>query len=702
MRRQYLRLPTLFAIATIVVTSIVAATPVSASASTSPRQHLANRLAASVPLDLGHVLSPTYNGGLSVFNLYWDSNWDADHPGATTATIDAATTALFGSSYPASLTQYSVPGSFGFRGSARAVGLCGSSPGAMTDTPSLLLFMLCEEATPFDGVPVSIPVPFDTTNIVYNVILPVGSNISDTISVLGHVLFRNGSCNSGVIPVGGGAIYGAYHALVPSPVILPHTIYFTIIPADCAKSGGSLSVPKLMSLMSHEVVETATDPVPLVYWINTSNSGTTGGLFSALVTGEAADECEGLFGSVPFAPGGIPMTVNAYWSNAAHACVVGTSRVVSTTFRETGIPASLATATIGGVARSLNFSLTEAELEGTTFAFPSEIDDGPSVRYILDSCTPSQTGSVTFPTGNTTGNPSETITCAYHKEVKVTFDQSGIAGGVTWQVTVNGVVHNGPFSDFFGTTTPITFSYQSPVPGLVTGTRYVLLSTNFASPLSVTLPTAVIGTYQAQHLLTVSTSGLGATFTHVFNGAALLGTANDTNPVSVWLPDGTALNLSVDTPVTGPGGTQLIFQNFSPSPPATLTAPFSTTAVYLSLLQIISNALGSGGIFGPGANGIANSLTQKFTNIQDKIARGNLNAALDQIRAFVNEVNAQTGIHITPATAKILDLAALSVFHSLLCQAVASGQVTSAQAASDYAWYAGQVTSLGGTPLPPC
>lgn len=680
-----------------------------ASASTTTRNHLsAVPVDPSVPLDLQHVLSPTYNGGLSVFNLYWDSTWDADHPGATRSMIDSATSALFASSYPASLTQYSVPATMGFRGSAQAVGLCGSHPGTMTNTPALLLFMACEEATPFDGVPFSVPFPFDTTNIVYNLILPVGTNISDTITnpINGNVIFANGSCHSGVTPVGGGAIYGAYHALVPGlpiPLVPPRVIYFTIIPADCAAPGGSLSIPTLMSLISHEVVETATDPLPLVYWINLTNSGMTGGLFSALVNGEAADEClPGGFGAVPFTAGGIAMTVNAYWSNAVHACVVGGMRVVNTTFRETGVPAGLTTATIGGVSRALNGSLTEAELEGTTFAFPSEIDDGVGVRYILDSCTPAQTGTVTFPAGNTTGNPTETISCAYHKEVTVTFDQTGIGAGVTWQVTVNGVVHNGPFSDFFQAGIPISFSYQTPVPGLNSGTRYVLLSTNFTSPLTVSTPTAVTATYQTQFLLTVSTSGLGSTSTHVFNGGTLLGTANDSSPLSVFLPAGTTLNLSVDSPVAGPGGAQLIFQNFSPPPPATLTAPFGTVAVYLSIAQMIANALGNGGIHGPGAAGIANSLTQKFTNVQDKIARGDLKAALDQIRAFVNEVDAQTGNHITPATADALDLAALSVFHSILCQAVASGQVTSGQAAGYYAFYAAEVTSHGGTPLPPC
>jgi hypothetical protein len=666
--------------------------------------------AATVPLDVQHLLTPNYGGGLSVFNLYWDSSWDTDHPHALSSTIDAATAALFSSAYPASLAQYNVPPALGFRGSAQAVGLCGGNPGSMTNTPSLLLFMACEEATPGDGVPFAIAPPFSTTATIYNLILPVGTNISDTITnpFNGQVLFRNGSCHSGVIPVGGGATYGAYHALVPGiplPLIPFRTIFFTIIPADCAKdSSGALSIPQLMTLISHEVVETATDPVPLLYWINLANSGTTGGLFSALISGEVADECEGTFGSVPIVAGGIPMTVNAYWSNAVHACVVGPFRVVNTTFRETGVPGSLATVTVGGVSRSLSpfGSLVEPELEGTVFAFPSEIDGAAGVRYIRDTCSSVATGVVTFPAGNTTADASETESCSYHKEVRVTFDEAGIPAGTAWQVTVNGVAHSGPFADWFQSGASLTFAYQSPVAALIPGTRYVVTGTNFTSPLSPANPASVIATYQTQHLLTVSTSGLGASFTHVFNTGTLLGSANDFTPLHVWLPSGTPISLAVDSPVTGAGGAQLIFQGFTPTPPATLTAPLNTVAVYLSIGQMISNALADGGIHGPGAAGIANSLTHQISNAQASIARNDLRAAMGEIKAFVSHVDAQSGKKINLGTATMLELAALSLFHDVLCKAQAQGQVSPTQASAQYAWYAAQVTRLGGTPLPPC
>ena len=748
--------------------------------------------AATVPLDLQAILTPNYYAGLSVFNVYWDSTWDADHAGASMSTIDAATAALVSSTYPSSLTQYGVPATLGFGGSAAAVGFCGSQPGATTNTLSLLLFMACEEATPGTGVPFAVAAPFATTGTIYNLILPVGTNIVDTITnpFDGSVIFSNGSCNSGIIPVGG-SIYGAYHALVPGlpiPIIPPRTIYFTIIPADCARTGGAtgpLSVPKLMTLISHEVVEAATDPVPLAYWINLATATMPGGpgIFSALTMGEAADECQGLFGAVPFAPAGIPMTVNAYWSNAAHACMVGGSRVVSTTFSESGVPLSLASITVGGVSRSLSTgSLVEAELEGTSFAFPAEIDDGTGVRYIRGSCTPSATGTVTFPAGNTTGNPTETDSCSYSKEVLVTigtdpaaaaignvtltpsewvtagvaftvhadtdvpagagsrydfrgwsdgsvgfstptatyietapaqlvasytlqhlvtFDQGGIPSGTAWHLTVAGVLALGPVSQWFDSGSSVSFSYEAVVQdSSSTTTRYVLSTTSPASPLSVSAPTTVIGSYGAQYLLHVGTSGLGTNTTTVSNGGTVLGTASDGSPVERWLPAGAVLDLHVDNPIDGAGGIEYFFNGFDPAPPATLTSGFSTTALYLTMAQQIDVDLSNGSITGAG---LANSYKQQWAAVEADLAAGRFApSALDVINAFVNHLQAQSGKKVTAATASQLELDAANVYLSVLCRAVAAGQVTPAQEATRYAWYVSLVTSLGVTPKPNC
>ena len=52
--------------------------------------------------------------------------------------------------------------------------------------------------------------------------------------------------------------------------------------------------------------------------------------------------------------------------------------------------------------------------------------------------------------------------------------------------------------------------------------------------------------------------------------------------------------------------------------------------------------------------GVGNSLQQMLTNAQAAFARGNSQAALNMIKAFMNHVSAQTGVHITASAAALL------------------------------------------------
>jgi CSLREA domain-containing protein len=216
-----------------------------------------------------------------------------------------------------------------------------------------------------------------------------------------------------------------------------------------------------------------------------------------------------------------------------------------------------------------------------------------------------------------------------------------------------------------------------------------------------------IGAYEAQapaskHRLTVQTSGLGATSTHISNGGTLLGTASDASPLSVSLPAGTPLTLTADALVSAADGTQYFFQGFTPSPPTTLTTDVTTTARYETMAQVISAALATGGIYGPGAQGQAQALTQQFAAVQADLAAHNAAQALLDTQSFIGHVQAQTGKKITPATATTLVLDALLVYHAALCQAKSAGQISAAQANADYSYYSGLVTQLGAIPLGPC
>jgi hypothetical protein len=291
------------------------------------------------------------------------------------------------------------------------------------------------------------------------------------------------------------------------------------------------------------------------------------------------------------------------------------------------------------------------------------------------------------------------VTANYVLQHLVDFAEVGIPGGVAWSVTVNGVINSGPASAWFDQGTSVNFAYQTPVADPSPGTRYVLTGTMPSSPIVVTTGLTVIGRYQTQHLLTVSTVGLGSTFTTISNGGAVLGTTNDTTSLNVWLPDGTALALTASAVVTGSGGVQLFFQGFSPSPPATLTAPFATTASYSNIASLIAAGLASGAI---NNHGVAHSLITQFNNAQADIAAGNHRAALGDLRAFIQHVAAQSGTHFDPALAQTLELDALLAYHEQLCAALDNGEISPSQAARDYRWYAAHVTALGGTPLPPC
>jgi hypothetical protein len=293
----------------------------------------------------------------------------------------------------------------------------------------------------------------------------------------------------------------------------------------------------------------------------------------------------------------------------------------------------------------------------------------------------------------------ETATANYVLQHLVSFTEVGIPLGVSWSVTVNGAASPGPAASWFDDGTSITFAYETPVADPNPGTRYVLTSTAPSSPVVVTSGLTVVGQYQTQYLLTVSTTGLGSTFTTIANAGSVLGTANDSTALNVWLPNGTTLSLSADAVLTGPGGLQLFFQGFLPAPPATMTAPFATTASYSNIPALIAGGLSSGAITN---DGVAHALLGKYERAQDDIAGGDHRAALSDLRAFIQLAAAQSGHHIDPALAQTLQLDALLAYHAQLCAALDAGQISPGAASRDYTWYAARVTALGGTPLPPC
>jgi hypothetical protein len=291
---------------------------------------------------LGEGVPPAFPpGGLRVFNIYWDNNWDAHHsPAFSINSIDAATQALLSTPYFQGLRQYGVQ-SLVWAGSTntnRFALPCSGAPGPTTDFLSVAEFLECEESSVTSGVASAggFPLPqcvgcdlvpggcianlgcFATPNptgdIIYNIILPKGTVENDFGSV---------SCAPGS--------WDAFHAEVPSerlgglfsPVVGTEgrPLYFTVLPAECVGT-----VADLIGNMAHELVEAATDPLPLTGWLDNSAADPTLGRADVLHApallkeGEAADLCEGQ-PDVSIVASGQTITVPSYWSNADGQCV---------------------------------------------------------------------------------------------------------------------------------------------------------------------------------------------------------------------------------------------------------------------------------------------------------------------------------------------------------------------------------------------
>jgi hypothetical protein len=303
-----------------------------------------------VTLDMELGVPLLYTGALNIFHVYWGQSWDDDPANFRRADVDQALRDVVATPYFDRLCQYGVPG-FTFEGSSTTDGLfnpCPRSPGAVTSTPSIFGFMGCSEySSLLTGVPIALgaPNPFciacsgapidcanvatlpaeplclatpnPTGNRVYVVLLPKGTVIDD---------FGSRSCAPGG--------YVAYHFQIPSralfapapPFVIPATqgrpLNLAVIPTECFSS-----LADLVTAITHEVVEAATDPLPLEHWIDLS-SASPGGVFditrvgSLFREGEAADICASLgFDQTRFTgSSGLALGVAPYWSNADNSC----------------------------------------------------------------------------------------------------------------------------------------------------------------------------------------------------------------------------------------------------------------------------------------------------------------------------------------------------------------------------------------------
>jgi len=205
--------------------------------------------------------------------VFWGSAW-AEATSPTANQVTEAVTQLLGSGYLAGLAQYR-----GIRGAA----LHGTTSATSSDPPN-----------PFTGSHVSsllsqlirdhaVPEPDQVPHLVYFVIMPSGVASQDATIIGEHSYFWYWGFDLPFDPDAG----KAYYAWVTND--------------------GSLD--GVTTILSHELVESATDP---------EGTGVLGdpGVCSAAGWCEIGDVCQGVTGSVA------GIVVQAYWSQEAGVCVI--------------------------------------------------------------------------------------------------------------------------------------------------------------------------------------------------------------------------------------------------------------------------------------------------------------------------------------------------------------------------------------------
>jgi hypothetical protein len=271
-------------------------------------------------------------GQPKIYNLYWDNDWDSHNPAAfSRANIDSFSTKLASSGYFGPAGQYGV-GLASFIGSKQGDALfddsCGPrTAGTSVDFFEVLGWVTCQAGAVnleypeipnplFPGLPLltqglipsltGVPAPDD--NVVYVVYLPAGVSLTQGGS---------SSCNA---PTGNN-IFDAYHFMsaVPETQFTPlpapgiQSFAFAVIVTDC-----SSNFDKLTADSSHEIIESATDPIFLLGWLD-NNVLDPNNITAIATDAEAADICAKLSSPPVRLSNGV--NVATYWSNADNACV---------------------------------------------------------------------------------------------------------------------------------------------------------------------------------------------------------------------------------------------------------------------------------------------------------------------------------------------------------------------------------------------
>jgi large repetitive protein len=229
-------------------------------------------------------------------------------------------------------------------------------------------------------------------------------------------------------------------------------------------------------------------------------------------------------------------------------------------------------------------------------------------RYALTSGSPFSFSSLSAP---------QTATGTYKVQYQVTFAQSGIGVDTGTNQVLSLIVNGGSPTAYSASTLPpatwyddgtvLTYAYSATVAtSPASGKRYALTTPvpSPASPITVSAPATVTGTYKVQWQITFAQSGLSsdATGTVVTVGASAK--AYGDTPFSDWFDEGSSLTYAYSSPVASTTtGKQYALTTPAPSPASgfNVGSSITITGTYKVQWQITFAATGLGGDVTPGA-----------------------------------------------------------------------------------------------------
>jgi hypothetical protein len=264
---------------------------------------------------------------------------------------------------------------------------------------------------------------------------------------------------------------------------------------------------------------------------------------------------------------------------------------------------SMRSITVDGVTSDAPQSFNWSAGSSHTIAVPDPQNGGAGIQFVWTSWsgTPSNTTesqTITAPSAATT------YTANFKTQYQVTFAQNGIGVDSTGTVvTVNASAKTAavlPFSAFFDTGAAVTYAYSDPVASTVSGKRYTLTSPapTPATPITLSAPVTVTGTYKVQYQITFAQAGIGGDSTGTIVTVAGNPKTAAALPFSDWFDSGSSLPYSYSEPVPSTAtGKRYALTTPAPAPatPVTVSASATVTGTYKTQFQITFAQAGIGG-----------------------------------------------------------------------------------------------------------